>query len=163
MKFQLTLNGKKVILDAEPGEKLLDILRREKLYSVKCGCEKGHCGNCTILLDNKPVPSCIVTIGSVREREIVTLEYFKSNPLYNNIIQGFNTAGIHMCGWCNAGKIFAAYSVLSRYHRPDRSAIYSAIQGLDACCADSESLANGILYAVAQRHTRENKSNGKKQ
>lgn len=163
MKIPVILNDKKIVLEAEPDEKVIDVLRREKLFSVKHGCEKGFCGACTILLDGKPVASCILPVGIIRDCKIVTLEYFKSNPLYNDIINGFNKANIHLCGYCNAGKIFTAYEILTHTQRPDREELYSKLNRYDCCCTDIDTLANGILYAVACNHARVGKiKNGKK-
>lgn len=162
MKIPLTLNDKKIVLEAEPDEKLINILRREKLFSVKHGCAKGFCGACTVLLDGKPVPSCIIPVGIIRDGSIVTLEHFKTDPLYNDIMTGFKKAGIHLCGYCDAGKIFCAYEVLINYYRPDQNQLYSAINTYDCCCTDRDQLANGILYAVAVKHEREGKNKNAK-
>lgn len=163
MKIPIILNEKKIVLSAEPTDTLLNILRREQLYSVKCGCEKGICGNCMILLDDTAVPSCKIPMGIIRDSKVITLEYFKTEPIYQDIINGFSQAGIHLCGYCNSGKIFTAYSILTRYHRPTLEQIHSAIKDLDSCCTDFATLTNGILYAVASKHTREGKkTNAKK-
>lgn len=162
MTITLTINEKKHVISADPSEKLLTVLRKEKLFSVKCGCQKGLCGNCMILLDDNPVPACLVPIGIVRDSKIVTLEYFKNDPCYQDIITGFNQAGIHLCGYCNTGKIFTAYGILKASFRPDKASLYSALRGLAPCCADSDSLAAAIMYAVAAKHTREGRHNAKK-
>lgn len=163
MKIPVVINDNKVVLEAEPDEKLIDILRKEKLFSVKHGCEKGFCGACTVLLDGKPVSSCIIPVGIVRDCKIVTLEHFKSDPLYTDIMTGFTKAGIHLCGYCNAGKIFTAYEVLTSFYKPDKDQLYSMLNKYDCCCTDIETLANGILYATAYKHAREGKhKNGKK-
>lgn len=157
MKIPVTLNDKKIVLDAEPDEPLLYVLRREKLFSVKCGCEKGICGNCMVLLDGECANSCIVPVGLVRDSTIVTLEHFKTYPEYQDINMGFSQAGIHLCGYCTAGKMLTAYSVLRGYARPDKKQLFTSLQGLVCCCTDYDTLANGILYAVAAKHTREGK------
>lgn len=163
MIIPVTLNNKKTVLDADPSESLLTVLRREKLYKVKCGCEKGHCGNCMVLLDDDPIPSCKISASMVRECRIVTLEYFVNYPIYKDIMSGFNEAGIHLCGYCDAGKIFTAYDLLRKYRRVEPQQIFEAIKNLDCCCTDRDTLVNGILYAVAAKHAREGKlENGKK-
>ncbi|AEB13978.1 MULTISPECIES: (2Fe-2S)-binding protein [Treponema] len=162
MKIPLYLNNKKIVLSAEPTESLLSVLRKEKLYSVKCGCQKGMCGNCMILLNDKSAASCLIPVGITRDCHIITLEYFQSNPCYQDIIAGFSKAGINLCGYCNAGKIFTAYTILKNYYRPTLDQIYSAIKNLDSCCTDFSTLTNGILYAVAEKHAREGKSSNAK-
>lgn len=154
MIIPIILNGTKTIINAEPEESLLSYLRRQKIFSPKCGCEKGVCGNCMILLNGENVTSCNIPVGIIRDSEIVTLEYLKNNPIYQDITFGFNQAGIHLCGYCNAGKYFTAYKILQQKTRPEVSEIYDAIKGLDACCTDRDSLVNGILYAIAANHKR---------
>ena len=147
MKIPMTLNDSKIVLDAEPDNTLLNVLRREGLLSVKCGCEKGICGACAVMLDGKPVPSCIIPIAIVRDATVITLEYFSKSDDYNDIIKGFNKAGIHLCGFCNAGKIFTAWNILNTTTRPNRALLFEQEHALSACCTNSDLLANGILYA----------------
>jgi aerobic carbon-monoxide dehydrogenase small subunit len=163
MKISVDLNEKKTILDADPSESLLCVLRRNKIFSVKCGCTKGYCGNCTVLLNGHPVPSCTIPAGIIRDNQIITLEQFQNWPIYNDISKGFDQAGIHLCGYCNAGKIFTAYEVLTTYYRPTKEQLYFHINKYNFCCTDRDTLANGILYAVAAKHAREGKvKNGRK-
>ena len=112
-----------------------------------------------VLLDSKPVPSCSILVGMIREANITTLEAVKSDPIYQDIMTGFSQAGIHLCGYCDAGKILTAWQILNTYFRPEIRTIQNAIKGLALCCTDSDSLANGILYAVAAKHKREGKQN----
>lgn len=159
MKIPVTINGKKTILDADPSEKLITVLRRQNLYSVKCGCMEGHCGNCMILLNDEPVSSCKIPAGITRDTEIITMEYFKTLPIYKDIIIGFNKASIHLCGYCTSGKIFTAYGIIKKYYHPEIDQIKQAIKGLDYCCVDKETFINGILYSIAEKHSREGKPN----
>lgn len=165
MKIPVTLNNTKTVFDAEPSESLLSVLRNEHIFSVKYGCSKGRCGNCMILLNDNPVPSCTLPVGTVRDSTIVTLEYFKTYPEYTAITTGFSQAGIHLCGYCNAGKIFTAYALIKKMTKLEVKSIYAAIKDLNCCCTDNESLINGILNAFAIKFkTAEGKNvNGKKQ
>lgn len=147
MKIPLTLNGEKKIIEAESDEYLRDVLRRENCTSVKCGCGEGICGCCTILLDGKPVPSCKIPAGIIRDNEIITLEHFSTQELYNDIIKGFSKAGISLCGFCNAGKIFVASNIIKKFVRPTRQNIDSEVEFLAPCCTDKNTLINGIIYA----------------
>lgn len=162
MQIPVTLNDESDLFDANPNESLLQALRDKKLYKVKCGCMEGHCGNCMVLIDGKPVPSCIVPVAAVRDSKIITLEYFKSLPEYNDIMTGFRQAGITLCGYCDAGKILTAYQLLTSSSRPSVQQITDMIQDLDFCCTDRNSYINGILYAIATKHKREGKKNGRK-
>ncbi|MBQ9630807.1 MAG: 2Fe-2S iron-sulfur cluster binding domain-containing protein [Treponema sp.] len=147
MKIPLLLNNEKQVIEASPKEKLLTVLRRLNLLSVKCGCMEGGCGACMILLDNKIVPSCIVPVALARDAKIITLEYFSKTEEYTDIAKGFSKAGIHLCGYCNAGKIFTAWSILNNFKRLNRALIVKYVSNLAPCCTDTELLVDGILYS----------------
>ena len=155
MKIPVFLNGERTILDAEPEEPLLAVLRRHKLFTVKKGCGKGRCGFCSVLLDAKPVPSCILPVGIVRDSTIVTLEHFSKSEPYRDIMQGFEQAGMHLCGYCNAAKIFGVYDLIERTYRPSTDDLNAIADGLTCSCTDRATFMNGILYAVANRHKSE--------
>lgn len=152
MKIPVFLNGERTILEADPEEKLLTVLRRCGLLSVKKGCGKGKCGFCTVLLDTKPVPSCIIPAGIVRESAIVTLEYFSKSTVYADIMKGFEQAGMHLCGYCNAAKVFAVYDLLETTYRPTEAELDQLADSLTCSCTDRGTFINGVLYAVANRH-----------
>ena len=162
MQIPLKLNGETEIFDADPEESLLQVLREKRLFKVKCGCMEGHCGNCMVLIDDNPAPSCIIPVAAVRDSHIVTLEYFKSYPEYTDIMTGFRQAGVNLCGYCDAGKILTAYQLIIPSSRPSIPKIIDTIKDLDFCCTDRNSYINGILYAIATKHKREGKKNGRK-
>ena len=163
MQIPFSLNNEKIVIDAEADDSLLAVLRRERLFKVKCGCEKGFCGNCTVLLNDNPVSSCMIPVSLIRDESIITLEFFKkNNPYYTDIMSGFKEAEMNLCGYCDAGKIFTAYWIIKTYPHPDIKNIQDAIRHLDCCCTDRNSITNGILYAAAFNHARlERLENGK--
>lgn len=148
MKIPVFLNGSKTILEAHADESLMKVLHRNGCPSVKSGCSSGFCGSCTILLDNKPVPSCKIPAGIAKDHDIVTLDYFLKTEEYSIIINGFNKAGIKLCGYCNAGKIFAAYQIINMPKIPTRPEISEYVRTLSPCCTDLDTLVNGIIYAL---------------
>lgn len=152
MKVPVVLNGSKIILDAAPHESLMKVLHKNGCTSVKSGCDKGFCGSCTVLLDDKPVASCKIPLGLAKDRDIVTLDYFIKTEEYLNIIEGFNKAGIKLCGYCNAGKIFSAYQILKMTKMPTREDIENQVKHLAPCCTDLETLVNGIIYALKNQN-----------
>ena len=111
MKIPVTLNGTKTILDAHADESLMKVLHKNGCPSVKSGCSGGFCGACTILLDDKPAAACKIPAGIVHNSDIVTLDYFVKTEEYNIIMSGFQKAGIKLCGYCTAGKVFSAYQI----------------------------------------------------
>ena len=74
MELHLTVNGESLNWTIAPGDLLLDVLRREGYFGVKRGCEKGECGACTVLMNGKPVNSCLMFAAQAEGREILTIE-----------------------------------------------------------------------------------------
>lgn len=161
MKIPVTINDEKVILDENPDEKLLYVLRNRGFHSVKRGCEAGKCGLCTVLLNDKPVASCRIPVGIVKDSKITTLEHFSSTKEFADIEKGFALAGMNLCGYCNSFKFFSVYKLLQENYRPSKEQL-EEIAAQDKCsCTEPGVFINGILYATALKHKREGrKKNG---
>lgn len=154
MTINLTLNGQNKDLEILPSDTLLDVLRRNSLILQKKGCGKGSCGSCTVLLNDKPVASCKIPAFLAKGKEIVTLDYFKKYSEYNDIMKGFKKAGIELCGYCNAGKIFLTYQIMKMPKIPTRQEISNLMKNLAPCCTDLETLVTGVQYAMSVKKTR---------
>lgn len=160
MKIPVLLNSEKKILDAQPDEMLSDVLRREGYTSIKEGCGKGKCGSCTVLLDDRPVPSCIIPVGIVRNASIDTLEFFILTKEADDIVAGFKQAGMNMCGFCNSARIFSTYALLKKVYRPTQEDLEHVADCIECNCTDKKTFMNGIVYATANKHEREGRRNG---
>lgn len=158
MKIPVTINETKTLLEAAPDELLINVLRNSHCPSVKSGCEEGFCGSCTILVNDKNVASCKCPAGLVKDCEIITLDHFSKREEYSCIMEGFRKAGIQLCGYCNAGKIFSTYQILKMNKKPSRTDIIENIKHLSPCCVDLETLVNGIIYAVNIYNKKEKRS-----
>lgn len=155
MKIPVVINGQKTILDEAPEEKLLYVLRKRRLISAKRGCEAGKCGFCTVLLDDKPVSSCLVPVGIIKNCEVTTLEHFSKTKEFKDIEAGFKKAGIRLCGYCNSFKYLSVYRLLKDNYRPTKEQLLE-LTAEDKCqCTEQGAFMNGILYATAIRHERE--------
>jgi carbon-monoxide dehydrogenase small subunit len=95
MIIPVTINDEQTQIDAEPDAKLLTVLRQRGLTDTKCGCLEGLCGACTVLLNNLPVPSCLIPVAALRDASIVTLSHFAKTDFYADIQKAFETAGVH--------------------------------------------------------------------
>lgn len=163
MKINLTVNGQQISINENPDEKLLNVLRRQNFLSVKCGCENFTCGSCAVLLDGKCVLSCAIPIGILNGAKIVTLEFFSKQTQYQEIMKGFEKAGVSLCGYCNAAKIFAAYEIINTFSNPSREQVFERVRSLKECCVESDTLINGIIYATQIHFEKENqRKNGNK-
>ena len=112
MVISFKLNGEATLVDALPNARLSNVLRDEfGLKSVKISSFDGLRGSDCVLLDEAVVPSSLVPFFNVENREVVTLEHFSSDKSYSQdyklIIKCFKENGVSLCGFCDAGKIFA--------------------------------------------------------
>ncbi len=148
MQVPVILNGEKAILEGDCDDKLLTILRRKNLFSAKEGCEKGKCGFCAVLLDSKPVPSCIIPMGILRDAKIETLEHFSKSSDYELIMKGLDDEGIKLCGYCNASKIFAIYFLLKTNAHPSQNQINEVLDNMSCSCSDRVSLKKAIMNII---------------
>lgn len=155
MKIPFILNDEKIIVDTQVDTSLMEVLRNLKCSSVKCGCGNGICGSCTILLNDKPVSACKIPVALVHEASVTTLEHFSKSDDYQFITKGFEKAGIKLCGYCNSGKIFTTYTFLKNSSLPKSEDIEKQFKNLAPCCTDTNSLVNGVKYALAYKQKKQ--------
>jgi nicotinate dehydrogenase subunit A len=112
--IKLTVNGKEHEVDVDLDTPLLYVLREElALNGAKFGCGLGQCGSCTVLLDDKPVFSCLVPVAALGNRKVRTLE-----GLPKTLPAAFEAEQAAQCGYCIAGMIVRAQALLERNPRP---------------------------------------------
>ena len=117
----LTVNGTPYEVALEPHQSLLQLLREElHLTGTKEGCSEGECGACTVLLDDKPVFSCLVPVATLGERKVRTLE-----GLPKTLPAAFEAEQAAQCGYCIAGMIVRAQALLERNARPTEEEVRS--------------------------------------
>ena len=109
MIIKFMLNNMKKNLDADPDDKLSDVLRDDfGLLSVNSCCNTGRCGGCTVLKDNIPVPACMVKMFSVRNSNILTYEYISTTKEFETITKVLDAMGCNFCNFCKHGKMIRA-------------------------------------------------------
>ncbi|HXS26603.1 MAG TPA: (2Fe-2S)-binding protein [Steroidobacteraceae bacterium] len=129
----LTVNGAQHSIDAEADTPLLWVLRDElHLTGTKFGCGAGLCGACTVLLEGKPVRSCLIPASAVEGKPITTIEGLskdKSHPVQRAWI----AESVPQCGYCQSGMILAAAALLATNPRPSDADIDMAITNVCRC------------------------------
>jgi carbon-monoxide dehydrogenase small subunit len=157
MIIPFELNGTLVYSDSNPGERLVHILRKRfNLIGSKEGCLSGRCGSCMVLMNGAPIPSCILPVFLARNSSIVTIEEFSKSDDYRDIIDGFELAGVSMCGFCNAGKVFIAHAILQANLRPTKEEIREMFSGNMCRCTSIDDLVTGVKNAGSIRRKRLN-------
>lgn len=143
------LNNMKKNLDADPSDKLSDVLRDDfGLLSVNSGCNTGRCGGCTVLKDNIPVPACMVRMFSVRNANILTYEYISTTKEFETITKVPEAMGCNFCDFCKHGKMMTIYSLVINSGQLTDKDIYEALSGNICNCTDFQSMTAGIKLAV---------------
>ena len=109
---------------------LLEVLREElALTGTKHGCELGECGTCTVLLEGRPVLSCLVLPVECQGRAITTVEGMAQGGALHPLQQAFVELGAAQCGYCTPGFLLAAQALLAERPRPSRQEIAEATAG----------------------------------
>ena len=128
--LRLHVNGESVDAAVQPHHTLLEVLREDLLLTgTKHGCELGECGTCTVLLDGRPVLSCLVLAIECEDRPIVTVEGLASGPSQHPLQHAFAELGAAQCGYCTPGILCAAKELLDRNPDPSRETIREALSG----------------------------------
>jgi carbon-monoxide dehydrogenase small subunit len=129
MTIQLTLNGKAVTWCIEPGDKLLDVLRREGVMGVKKGCGSGDCGACAVLLNGRAVNSCLILAAKADGGEVVTVEGLADGDQLHPVQEAFLDEGAVQCGYCTPGMVISTVDLLSRNPTPTEEEIREGLSG----------------------------------
>jgi len=129
MRITLTVNEAKRELEIEPGETLLELLRREGYKGVKKGCGSGDCGACAVLLDGRAVNSCLVLAVKADGRKVVTVEGLENDKGLHPVQQAFLEEGAIQCGYCTPGMVIAAVDLLTHNSSPSEAQIREGISG----------------------------------
>ena len=146
--IELTVNGEPVEAAVDPNKTLLHFLREDlELTGAKHGCGLGDCGACTVILDGKPVNSCLVLAVQANGREVLTIEGVAENGKLHPIQQAFVEKGAIQCGYCTPGMILSAKSLLEENPRPTEAEIRTAISGNLCRCTGYQKIVEAIQAA----------------
>ena len=130
-------------------ESLLNALRRAGYFSVKFGCGNGNCGVCTVLVNGKPVKSCVTKAVDVRGAEITTLEGLSHNDEVDPIQNAFMETGAIQCGYCTPAQILSAKTLLSKSTDPTEDDIRKAMDPILCRCTGYVRVVAAVQRAAA--------------
>lgn len=142
-------NGRPVEMEVAPEARVLDVLRDGLgLTGTKEGCGRGECGACTILLDGKPVNSCLLLAGKIEGREIVTIEGIAGeNGALHPIQEAFLDKGAVQCGFCTPGMILSAAALLDEKSAPEVEDVEEALSGNLCRCTGYGKIVEAVIEA----------------
>ena len=146
IELVLHVNGEERRAAVRPGDTLLRVLREKLgLTGAKCGCENGDCGACTVLLDGKPVKSCMILAVECDEAAITTIEGLRDHPVQ----QAFVEENGFQCGFCTPGMILNAAALVEAQPEPDEAADREWMQSNLCRCTGYEGIRNALAAARA--------------
>ncbi len=141
--FRFTVNGQARTVDTEPDRPLLEVIREDlNLTGTKYGCGEGQCRACTVLLDGRPIASCITPIRSAQNKQVTTIEGLATGAVLHPVQQAFIDEGAMQCGYCTAGMVLRTAALLEQHPKPTDAEILEALDGsLCRCCGYPRILA----------------------
>jgi carbon-monoxide dehydrogenase small subunit len=144
------LNGTRVSLFVPPDELLIDTLRdRLGLTGTKQGCGIGECGACTILVDDRPVCSCLILAVSVNGCRVLTIEGLKEpDGKLHPVQEAFVESGAIQCGFCTPGMILTVKALVDENPNPTREEVVTAIAGNLCRCTGYAKIIDAALIAA---------------
>lgn len=147
--FELTVNGKKRVVDTDPRRTLLDVVREDfALTGTKYGCGEGDCRSCTVLIDGRPRQACMTTIEKAAGSEITTIEGLASSEKLHPVQQSFIDESAMQCGYCVPGMILTAEALLRINPSPSREEIVTFMNGNICRCGNFINIVNAIEKAA---------------
>lgn len=143
---KLVVNGTDYEVAVEPRRTLLSVIRDELgLTGTKEGCGTGECGACTVVLDGKPVNSCLLLAVAADGLEILTIEGLADNGELHPLQSAFVEHGAIQCGFCTPGMILSAKVLLDENPNPTEEEVRAAIAGNLCRCTGYDKIVEAIL------------------
>lgn len=146
-RLELNVNGRVVRAEAEARTTLLDLLRGAGVFGVKSGCGTGRCGACTVLLDGRPVASCLTLAVRAQGRAVLTVEGVGTVDRPHPLQDAFAEGGASQCGFCTPGLVLGARALLDAQPHPTEEEVRDALAGLCRCTGYARPVA-AVLAAA---------------
>jgi len=149
--ISLRVNGEPVEVAFSPHKTLLEVLREDlALTGTKHGCELGECGCCAVLLDGRPVLSCLVLGVAVEGQEVTTVEGMAEGAKLHPLQDAFAELGAAQCGYCTPGILLTAKALLEETPNPSREQIKQALAGNICRCTGYIKIYEAVELAAAR-------------
>jgi isoquinoline 1-oxidoreductase alpha subunit len=150
----LMINGEQKSFDAPPDMPLLWVLRDMLgLTGTKFGCGIAQCGACTVHVDGKPVRSCVLAVGAIRDRAVTTIEGIGRTAAGARVQKAWLDLEVIQCGYCQSGQIMAAAALLATLANPDDADIDAAMAGNICRCGTYVRIRAAIKHAASGRQS----------
>jgi len=152
LEFELTVNGRRYAVRAEPRKLLSDVLREDcRLTGTHVGCEHGVCGACTVLVDGRSARSCLLLAVQMEDARVTTIEGLTPADGLSPLQEAFRACHAMQCGFCTPGMIVASTELLAATPSPDEAAIREGLAGNLCMCTGYVNIVRAVVRAAARR------------
>jgi nicotinate dehydrogenase subunit A len=149
--FSLRVNGKTAMVSVEPSTPLLYVLRNDlELNGPKFGCGLAQCGACTVLMDGKPVRSCVTPVSAAATAQVTTIEGLGTLEQPHPLQRAFIDEQACQCGYCGNGMVMSAKALLDRNPGPSEREIKQALDGHLCRCASHNRIVRAVRRAARE-------------
>jgi aerobic carbon-monoxide dehydrogenase small subunit len=146
--IDLKVNDRQYEIAVNPNRLLVDLLRCDlELTGTKKGCGTGECGSCTVILNGKPVNSCLVLAVQAKGAEVYTIEGLASSAGLHPLQQAFVEKGAIQCGFCTPGMILSATALLRKNPTASEAEIRNALSGNLCRCTGYQKIVEAVQSA----------------
>jgi carbon-monoxide dehydrogenase small subunit len=153
--IELSVNGEVYELAVEPQTTLLEVLRDYLgLTGTKEACGTGECGSCTVLIEGKPILSCLALAVDYPNKKIITIEGLSQGERLTPVQQAFVDCGAVQCGFCTPGMILSASALLKKNPSPSEEEIRKALEGHLCRCTGYNKIVEAVNTAARQMVTK---------
>jgi carbon-monoxide dehydrogenase small subunit len=147
----LTVNGAERTVTTDPQRPLLDVLREDlHLTGTKYGCGEGRCGACTVLMEGKPIRSCVVPASLADKKSVTTIEGLAKGNTLHPVQEAFLEEGAIQCGYCTSGMIVSAVALLADKPNPTDEEIIAGMNGNICRCNGYVKIMNAVRRAAGK-------------
>lgn len=147
--IELDVNGEPRRASVEPRRLLAELLRDDlQLTGTHLACEHGVCGSCTVLVDGRPVRSCLMLAVQAAGHTVTTVEGLADGDAMHPVQQGFYDCHSFQCGFCTPGFVMTSVAFLAENPSPDEGQIRDALSGNLCRCTGYQSIVQGVQRAA---------------
>jgi len=152
MEMTLTVNGTLRKFDVSADKRLIDILRDDlDLTGCKEGCGEGECGACTVIINGRPVNSCLTLAAGINGAEVTTIEGLAQDGVLSILQTAFVEETAIQCGYCTPGMIMSCEALLRKNPNPTENDVKNALAGNLCRCSGYTQIIRAVLRAARER------------
>jgi carbon-monoxide dehydrogenase small subunit len=159
MIITFDLNGQSVETDSMPHRRAVDLLRETfQIRSINMNCSTASCGACLVLMDDRPIQSCLIPAFELRFKDVWTMEGLSVQKSFADIVSGFKAANVQLCSVCAPARALATEALLRMTLRPSAEQARESAESVNCGCSSTPRILDAILRSARIREKRSHDS-----